>query len=277
MSQSIPDTQFVKSGDAQIAYQVFGEGDEYLLLLPGWVSHVEHGWQIPTYAAFLRKLAEFRRVILIDRSGTGLSSPSDQMPTLEQRVDEICAVLDAEGIDRVDLLGISESGALCMHFAATLPDRTGKLVLNGTFAQNKQDDDHPWSPGPEDNEKFLNIIEEGWGQGISARIFVPSRKKDADFIQAWGEMESKAATAKNVRAILAMTVDNDVRPILSSITAPTAVVHRTGDRAANIKGGRYIADHIPGAKLVEVEGNDHLTWEGDTDSVVDAAKAFLTA
>lgn len=165
---------------------------------------------------------------------------------------------------------------MCMLFAATFRERTSNLLLYGTFAYNRRDDDHPWGASPEDTQKFLDIIEQGWGRGVSVRLFAPSRKKDEGFVREWGKMERMAVSPGSARKILEMGVRGDVRPILPSIQVPTLVVHRTGDRAAKIEGGRYIAAHIPGAKFVELPGVDHLAWEGDADAIVNAVQEFLT-
>ncbi|MHC4707795.1 MAG: alpha/beta fold hydrolase, partial [Planctomycetota bacterium] len=162
----LPDTKYAKSGDINIAYQVIGESPFDLVLVPGWVSHIEYAWEQPLFAKFLHRLASFCRLIILDRRGTGLSDPVAQLPTLEQRMDDIRAVMDAAGSERATLFGISESGPMCTLFAGTCPQRTTSLVLYGTFARGSWDPEYPGRPTAEETEERLKQLEHGWGRGI---------------------------------------------------------------------------------------------------------------
>jgi pimeloyl-ACP methyl ester carboxylesterase/class 3 adenylate cyclase len=271
-----PDTRYAKSGGVSIAYQVAGSGNVDLVFIPGWVSHVEHAWEEPSFAPFLRRMAGFSRLILLDRRGTGLSDPVDRLPTLEERMDDVRAVLDAAASRRAFLFGISESGPMCVLLAATYPERTAGLVLCNTFSSFTRDDEYPWAPTPEQFGQLLQAIEHGWGTGVTAHIFAPSRAGDEAFCRSWGRFERRAVSPGGMRKIIAMIPDTDVRRVLPSIRVPTLVIHRSGDRATPLGGGRYLAEHIPGAQLIEVPGNDHFPWVGDTDAILDEVEQFVT-
>jgi len=269
-------TRYAKSGDVNIAYQVVGEGPIDLVVVPGWVSHVEHAWEVPVFAAFLRRLASFSRLILLDRRGTGLSDPVVGMPTLEERMDDVRAVMDAAGSQRAALFGISEGGPLCAVFAATYPERTVALVLCATLAAGKCDDGYPWGLTEQQAERFLDLIERDWGQGVTARIFAPSIGNDPAQIEAWGRYERRAVSPGGARMLIRILLDTDVRTILPAIHVPTLVVHRTNDSALLVGGGRYLAEHIPGAKYVELPGRDHFPFLGDADTLLGEVEEFLT-
>lgn len=271
-----PETRYAKSGEVNIAYQVVGEGEVDLLFVPGWVSHIEYAWEEPTFAPFLERMASFSRLILLDRRGTGLSDPVDQLPTLEERMDDLVAVLDAAGSERSFLFGISESGPMCILFAATYPERTAGLLLCNTFATNMRSEDHPWAMSHEAWDQLQQLVDESWGTGITARIFAPSRADDEAFVRSWARFERRAVSKGAMRKIFGMISDTDVRRVLPSITVPTLVVHRTGDQGTRVEGGRYLAEHIPGASIVEVPGKDHFPWVGDTEAILEEVEQFVT-
>lgn len=271
-----PDTHYAKSGDVHIAYQVVGEGSFDLVLVPGWVSHVEYAWEQPLFAKFLQRLASFCRLIILDRRGTGLSDPVAQLPTLEQRMDDVRAVMDAAGSERATLFGISEGGPMCMLFAATYPRRTASLVLCGTFARNRWDPEYPWGHKEARIERFLKQIERGWGQGVSARHFAPSLSQDEEFLRSWGKFERLALSPGRIRLLLRMVSDCDARHILPVIRVPTLILHRVGDQMTPIEGARYLAEHIEGAKYVELPGEDHFPWVGDVEALLGEVEEFLT-
>ena len=274
---AIPTTKYTRGGDAHIAYQVVGEGPHDLVLVPGWVSHVEHVWEEPAVSHFLRRLASFSRLILLDRRGTGLSDRVTGLPTLEQRMDDIRAVMDAAGSEQAALFGISESGPMCLMFAATYPARTRALVLLNTFARMLRAPDYPIGLPDEVLEKFLERIEETWGTGtISANLFNPSVAHDERFRQSWARIERFAVSPGGMKALMRMLHETDARHALSAIRVPTLIVHREGDQIARVEGGRYIAEHIHGAKYVQLPGNDHFAWVGNTDSILDEVEEFLT-
>jgi len=272
----MPETRYAKSGGINIAYQVTGSGDVDLVFIPGWVSHIEYAWEEPSFAPFLERMARFSRLILLDRRGTGLSDPLDRLPTLEERMDDVRAVMDAAGSERAVLFGISESGPMCALFAATYPERTRGLVLCNTFAANRYSEAYPWALDDEQAAQFVAGVEARWGTGITASIFAPSRAHDEAFVRSWGRFERRAVSPGAMCKLIAMGRDTDVRQVLSSIRVPTLVLHRTGDRATPIEGGRFIAGRIPGAKLIEVAGQDHFPWVGDTAAILDEVEHFAT-
>ena len=272
----IPETRYAKSGDVNIAYQVVGEGDVDLVFVPGWVSHIEYAWEEPTFRPFLERLASFARLILLDRRGTGLSDPIEQLPTLEERMDDLVAVMDAAGSERAFLMGISESGPMCILFAATYPKRAAGLVLCNTFARNVWSEDHPWAPPVAAYEGFRHSIDGSWGTGLTPVAFAPSRAHDEAFVRSWARFERRAVSKGGMRKIIDMVLDTDVRHVLPSLRVPTLVVHRTGDPWIRVEGGRYLAEHIPGAKIVEVPGVDHYPWVGDSDAILDEVQHFVS-
>ncbi len=270
------ETRYAKSGDVHIAYQVVGEGPLDLVLVPGWVSHVEYAWEEPSLAAFLRRLASFSRLIFLDRRGTGLSDRVSALPTLEERMDDVRAVMDAAGSDRAALFGISEGGPMCSLFAATYPERTAALVLYGTIASGTRDHDYPWAMTEEQVTRFLEMIEHQWGQGVTARIFAPSIAQDENHVRSWARFERLAVSPGGARSLIGMLLDTDVRHVLPAIRIPTLVLHRTDDAATPVGGGRYIAERVPSAKYVELPGIDHFPWVGDPDAILDEVEEFLT-
>jgi pimeloyl-ACP methyl ester carboxylesterase/class 3 adenylate cyclase len=271
-----PETRYAKSGDVSIAYQIAGDGPVDLLFVPGWVSHVEHGWDEPSYAPFLERLASFSRLILLDRRGTGLSDAVENLPTLEERMDDVRAVLDTAASQRAVLFGISESGPMCALFAATYPERTAGLILCNTFPCTLFSDDYPWAPTEEQWTGLLARIEREWGTGYTPRLFAPSRAGDPEFVRAWARFERRAVSPGGMRKIVAMARDTDVRRILPLVRVRTLVVHRTGDLSVRVEGGRYMANRIPGARLVEVPGADHFPWVGDSAAILDEVEQFVT-
>lgn len=271
-----PDTKYAKSGGVNIAYQAVGAGNVDLVFVPGWVSHIEYAWEEPSLAPFLERLASFSRLILLDRRGTGLSDPVDRLPTMEERMDDICAVMDAAGSHRAFLFGISESGPMCAMLAATDPKRAAGLILCNTFARSVRTDDYPWALALEQWNEGLTQIESQWGTGISAVLFAPSRANDEEFRRSWGRFERRAVSPGAMHKIIRMAMDTDVRHILPSIRVPTLVLHRRDDDVVRVGGGRYMAEHIPNAKLVEVAGIDHFPWVGDTDAILDEVEQFVT-
>ncbi len=266
-----PDTRYARAGDVNLAYQVVGGGEADLLFVPGWVSHVEYAWEEPSLAPFLERLASFARLILMDRRGTGLSDPVDRLPTLEERMDDVRAVLDAAGSDRAFLLGISESGPMCTLFAASHPERTAGLALLNTYAESQLAFDYT----DEQFRRAIDVVERHWGTGITAELFAPSRADDEAFRSSWARFERRAVSPGGIRKILMMARDTDVRDVLPSVKVPTTVIHRDED-SIRIEAGRQLAENIPGAKLVEVPGADHFPWVGDTTPILDELEHFVT-
>jgi pimeloyl-ACP methyl ester carboxylesterase len=276
---SEPETRYVKSGDAHIAYQVVGDAPVDLIVVRGYISHLEVAWESPALAAFYRRLASFCRLILFDKRGTGLSDrvPEDRLPTLEQRMDDVRAVMEAVGSDRAALLGASEAGPMCLLFAATYPERTLGLLLWGCFAR------YDWRRsfigrywGGKTVDEALDRLEREWGDGGDLAAMAPSVAGDDAARRAWGRAQRLAATPTAARALLRMMLDVDVRPLLPAIRVPVVILHRAGDVAVDISHSRYMADHIPGARYVELPGSDHLPWIGDTEPFVAEIQELLT-
>src|SRR5438067_2216641 len=273
-----PKTQYTRSGDLHIAYQVVGEGPFDLVYVPGWVSHVELAWEEPTLARFLQRLASFSRLIMFDKRGTGLSDrvPNDKLPTLEERTDDLRAVMDAAGSKQAAVFGVSEGGNLSAFFAATYPERTKALVLFGAFAKRIWSPDYPWAPKPEDREREYEMVERKWGELMDVEHYVPSKVGDEAFTQRLATYFRRSASPGAAIALLRMNTQLDIRHVLPTIRVPTLVVHRTGDRDANVEEGRWIAGQIPGARFVDLPGEDHLPWVGRVDELLDEVQEFLT-
>jgi class 3 adenylate cyclase len=272
-----PETQFTQSGDVTIAYQVAGGGPLDLLIVPGFVSHLEAAQEDPSYARFLRQLTSFSRLIQFDKRGTGLSDRLAGIPTLEERSDDLRAVMDAAGSERAAVFGISEGGPMSLLFAATYPDRVSALILYGSIARLAWAPDHPWGPKLDGEwETWLEGWRKHWGGPYKIDSWAPSMAHDAQFRDWWARYLRLSASPSSIIALFRMNIAIDVRSILSAIRVPTLVLHRSGDRAIDIAQGRYLATHIQGAKLVELPGDDHLWWVGDSQSIVDEIQEFLT-
>ncbi len=270
------ETRYAKSGDVHIAYQVVGDAGPDLVLVPGWVSHVEYAWEEPSYARFLTRLASFSRLIMLDRRGTGLSDRLADLPSLEQRMDDVRAVMDAAGSERATLFGISEGGPMCVLFAATYPERTSGLLLYGTLVSGIAERDLPGWRTEDEIATFLDRIEAEWGSGISLRLFGPSLANDEAMVRSWARFERLAVSPGGSRFLLRAIVGTDVRHVLPAIRVPTLIIHRTGDQATPVAGARYMAKHIAGARYLELPGVDHFAWTGDTDAIMDPVEEFVT-
>jgi pimeloyl-ACP methyl ester carboxylesterase len=270
------ETRYAKSGGVHIAYQVVGDGGPDLVLVPGWVSHVEYAWEDPSCARFLRRLASFSRLILLDRRGTGLSDRVADLPSLEQRMDDVRAVMDAAGSEEAALFGISEGGPMCMMFAAAHPERTRALVLYGTTARFLRGPDYSVGIPPDEFEAFVKQMGTEWGSGVSADYFAPSVAQDEAFRRSWARFERFAVSPAGIQALLRMLGELDVRHVLPTVRVPTLVLGRQGDRCTRIEGMRYIAERIAGARWVELPGVDHLPWVGDVDALLEEIEEFLT-
>jgi pimeloyl-ACP methyl ester carboxylesterase len=269
-----PETRYAKSGDVNIAYQVVGDGPLDLVLVPGFVSHLEHDWTEPRHAHFLDRLASFSRLIRFDKRGTGLSDRPGGLPDLETRMGDVRAVMQAAGSDRAVLFGYSEGGPMCVLLAATYPELTSALVLYGTYAKRRDpDDDYPWAPLREVRESYAKQVEEDWGWEADMRRMCPGA--DEAMARWWATRARAAASPGAARDLVLMNSLIDIREILPTIQAPTLVLHRTGDLDSKVDEGRYIASRIPGARFVELAGDDHVPWI-DADQVVDEVEEFVT-
>lgn len=273
-----PRTRYARSGRYNIAYQVAGDGPFDLLWVPGFVSNVELAWEEPLLARFLRRLASFSRLVMFDKRGTGLSDrvPPGELPGLEERMDDLVAVLDAVGSGRAALFSHSEGGNLATLFAATLPARTIALVTTGIFAKRTWSPDYPWAPTPDERSAEIAAMERDWGVDSGVGRLAPSAADDPAFALRLARYFRQSASPGAVAALMRMNTQIDIRAILSTIAVPTLVLHRTGDLDARVEEGRWIAARIPGARFVELPGRDHLPWVGDQDGLLDVAQAFLT-
>jgi pimeloyl-ACP methyl ester carboxylesterase len=271
-----PETKYAKSGDVSIAYQVLGDGPLDLVYVPGWVSHLEYAWEEPNLARFYQRLATFARLILFDKRGTGLSDRVPYFPTMEQRMDDVRAVMDAVGSERASVLGTSEGGSMCILFAATYPERTTALIGVGIFAKRIWASDYPWAPTPEQRQKFFDAIQSNWGDVVDLETLAPSRMEDERFRQWWSGFLRRSASPGAALELARWNTEIDVRHVLPAIRVPTLIIHRRDDRDAHIEEGRYIAQHIPEAKFVELPGTDHLLWVGDSEAILDEVEEFLT-
>ena len=261
-----------------IAYQVVGEGPLDLVFVSGWVSNLDLMWEEHSYARFLHRLASFSRLILFDKRGTGLSDrvADADLPTLEARMDDVRAVLDAAGAERAALLGHSEGGPMCLLFAATYPERTVALVLVGTYARRLVGDGYPFGTEPERYDAFLAEIADGWGGPVGLEARAPSLADDPRFRTWWSDYLRMSASPGAALALTRMNGGIDVRPALGTIGVPTLVVHRRGDRALPVEGARYLAERIRDARLIELPGDDHLPFVGDQGAILDEIEEFLT-
>jgi len=270
-----PETRYAKSGEINIAYQVVGDGPIDLVFVPGFISHLDLQWADPRVARFLDKLASFSRLILFDKRGTGLSDPVAAPAPLEDRMDDVRAVMDAAGSERAALFGLSEGGPMTVLFAATYPERTRALVLCGAYVTGTLDpDDNPAGQRWVDiYDRVIDLIEH-WGEGRTLAIYAPSADSERDRIGR-GIFERSAATPQMARTLIEMGVDTDVRDLLPSIRVPTLVLHRE-EEIVPVEHAHYLAEHIPGARLVVLPGADHLPFYGDAEGYAEEIEEFLT-
>ncbi len=274
----VPETRYARSGNLHIAYQVAGEGPVDLVFVHGWISHIEHLWEEPSLARLLNRLASFSRLILLDKRGTGLSDPVplDKLPTLEERMDDLRAVMDAAGSQRAALLGTSEAGALNLLFSATHPDRTAALILLNSYARLTWAEDYPCGIRPNDAERLLEAIESGWGKGVAFEALVASQSDNEVMRNWWARYQRQAASPGTAVTLLRRAFDTDARGVLSAITVPTLILHKAGDPFTGPEHGRYLAERIPAARYVELTGIDHLFFAEDSGRLVAEIQEVLT-
>lgn len=271
-----PKTRYAKSGDLSIAYQVSGEGPPDLVHVPGWISHLEHAWEDPGYARFLRQMSSFARFIRFDKRGTGLSDREIGFPSLEERMDDLRAVMDAVGAERATILGTSEGGNMSMLFAAAYPERVSALILFGCFAKRLWSPDYPWASTAEERDAWIDDLERNWGDTIDLQRLAPSAAGDSHFCEWFSAHLRFGASPRAAITLTRLNSQIDVRDILPTIRVPTLVLHRRGDLHVKLKEGQYLADHIPGAKFVELPGDDHIPWVGNQDALVNEIHEFVT-
>jgi pimeloyl-ACP methyl ester carboxylesterase len=274
----LPTTRYASSGDAGIAYQVLGHGPLDVLMVPGFPSHLELAWEYPPLASFYRHLASVCRLILMDKRGIGLSDriPPSQLPGVEQRAVDLGAVLDDVGSNRVALVGASDGGPIAALFAATHPERTDRLVLINTYARRIRSDDYPWGPTDEEWSAFESEARDHWGEPLFLDLLAPGHANDAGFIEWWARLLRQSVSPGSAVAYLAMNRGVDVRQVLAAIHVPTLVIHRTNDRINPVAGARLMAELIPGARFVELPGDEHHPWLGDPGTLLGEVEEFLT-
>jgi len=272
----LPETRYARSGTVNIAYQVVGTGPSDLVYIPSWITNVEENWEEPTYARMLTRLASFSRLILFDKRGTGLSDRVPALSTLEERMEDVQAVMGAVGSSRAVLFGSTEGGAMSAVFAAMHPERVQALVMYGAYAKRIRSPDYPWGPTEEERQHFYDRIMREWGGPTVLDLLAASMVDDDLFRRWWAGYLRRSASPGAAVALTQMNSEIDIRRVLPSIRVPTLVLHRTDDPLCPVGGGRYIAGQIPGAKLVELPGVDHLPFVGDIDALVDPIEEFLT-
>ena len=270
MLTELPDTQYTLSGDAQIAFQLYGEGELELVAIGGPASHLEVIWEDAAAAYYLERLGSFARVALFDRRGTGLSDPGGPAMALEDHADDLEAVIEAVGFSRPALFGEGDAARVCITYAAARPERVSALIAVGASATGAA------MLTQQLRELVLEAIDDGWGDGRLLPFWAPSRASDAGFRRWWRRFEAATVSAEGVRALVELAAESDVTPLLSRVQAPTLVLHRRDDQLVPVRCGMELAAAIPGARFVELEGTDNLVWAGDIDSVVDKTELFLT-
>jgi class 3 adenylate cyclase len=271
-----PEIRYARNGDVNIAYQVVGDGRQDLTFVNGFVGHLELFWEAPRLRRFFERLASFSRLILWDKREQGLSDRLGQPPTLEYGMDDLAAVLDAVGSKRTALFGISEGGPMSILYAASFPQRVSNLVLYGTYAKAARSDDYPDGIPRQRFERWLAATASAWGGPAGLQLFAPSLSDDRETSTWWARLLRSGTSPRAAAALMRMYLDIDVRPALSAITAPTLVLHRSGDRLVTIGNARVLAEAIPHARFVELEGIDHLAFAGDQDSILDEVEEFIT-
>ena len=267
---------YAKSRGLNVAYSLTGDGPIDLVLVPGFVSHLEGALELPAIERGVRRLTSFARVISFDKPGTGLSDPIDGPQTLEHRMEDLTAVLDAAGSERAALFGISEGAPMSALFAATHADRTRALVMYGSYARGSATEDYPWAPERDQVEAAAEMIDAEWGKGVWLDVYAPSAAGDPGFVRWWRHYQRLAASPAMAKAVIRLAAEIDIRNVLPAISAPTLVVHRSGDFLWPVEGARFVAESIPGARFVELPGIDHFPFAGEVDRLLDEVESFLT-
>jgi class 3 adenylate cyclase len=273
----LPDTRYARLGEDHIAFQTLGSGPRDIVFMSAWFSHVDGRWEEPRFAAMLRRLSGLGRLIVFDKRGSGASDSLPRAePTWEDWADDIRAVMDAAHSDRATLVGVGDSGPMALLFAATHPERVASLVVINTGARLIRGEGYPYGMSAEEVERFLSRARETWGTGGLADTFAPSVADDERYRQWWARYQRMGASPGRSIAMARLLFEMDVRDVLPTIRVPTLVVHRKGFRLFPVEQGRYLADKIPGARLVELEGDDGFIYLGDMNAVIDEVETFLT-
>jgi pimeloyl-ACP methyl ester carboxylesterase len=271
----IPETHYARANSIHIAYQVFGGGPVDLVLVPGWVSHIDVFWDEPIAARFLLGLAEFSRVILFDKRGTGLSDRVTDTPSLEERMDDVRSVMDEVGSRKAALAGYSEGGPMCILFAATYPERTEALITIGSFPRRQYAADYPFGIPEDKAGEFFEMVETQWGGPLDIDRRAPTLSTDQRFCNWWGRFLRASASPAAANALQRANAQIDVRAVLSSVRVPTLILHAIRDRIIPVDASRFMARQIQDAKLVEIDADDHLPFGDGAESIVSEIERFL--
>ncbi len=273
----VPETHYAKADDGvHIAYQVFGDGPFDLVVIPGFISHVELAWEDRSLARAFSRLGSISRVIMFDKRGTGMSDRTERLPDIDRRMLDIEAVMHAVASKQAALFAVSEGGPMAILFAAAHPERTRGLVLVATYARITACPDYPIGIRTEELYESVRYLESGWGTGVGLGGWAPSVAKDPAAREFFSRLQRLGASPGAAMALMSSYMDIDVRPALPLVHAPTIVLHRTGDRMVPVSHGRYLAEHIEDARLVELQGTDHFWWTEDADQILGEAEEFLT-
>jgi pimeloyl-ACP methyl ester carboxylesterase len=275
----VPSTRYARSGELNIAYQVVGSGPPDLVYIPGWVTNVEVMWEDPNLAGFMRKLSSFSRLVTFDKRGIGLSDPVPvgELPGLNERVDDLGAVMDDAGVESATVFAHSEGGTTAIAYAARHPERVDRLILFGSYAKRLWSEDYPWAPTLEERAAESEGYAESWADPAKiAEFYAPSRADEPAFIHWLGRWLRLSASPRAAAALNDASTAIDVRDLLEDIRTPTLLLYRLEDRDVKIEEGRYIASKIPDARLVELHGADHYFYAGDTQPILREIEEFVT-
>jgi DNA-binding SARP family transcriptional activator/pimeloyl-ACP methyl ester carboxylesterase len=267
--------RYARVGEASIAYQVVEGGSADLLMIPGWVSHLELDWEEPTWVRWCERMTSFARLVRFDKRGTGLSDRPAQIPSLTERTADALAVLDAVGLERAHVMGWSEGGPLAVLLAVEHPERVQSLVLYGTQACFRRGPDYPWGVTDEERESALADVERTWGELAFSRLFAPSGGDR--FARSWAAYSRAAASPSGAAALSRANLTTDIRGLLHRVQVPTLVLSRRSDEIGPPKAARYMAERIQGARFVELEGEDHVMWVGDIETLCTEIERFVSA
>jgi class 3 adenylate cyclase len=271
-----PPTQYARSGDLNLAYQVYGEGPTDALIVPGWIWHVEHVWEDPGVARFFERVGSFARVILFDRRGVGMSDRTAEPPGLAEECADVCAVLEAAGSERAVLFALAGGAPLAVQVAVDRPERVGGLIFYAPIMRNTAAPDYEWTHTQEERSAAFSELADEWGSGAQGQRLAPSRAQDARFLDWFGRLERLSVSPGTMLEFVRASQDQDVRELLPRIAVPTLLMHRRDDSFIDVRHSRFAAEQIPGARYVELEGEDDLMTAGDTEPILEEIEEFIT-
>jgi pimeloyl-ACP methyl ester carboxylesterase/AraC-like DNA-binding protein len=273
----VPKTKYAKSGNVNLAYQIIGNGNDYLIFIPGWVSNVEEVWNIPQLSAWLRYLASFSRLVLFDKRGTGLSDNVNEndLPNLEQRANDLQIIMSAIGIKKANFIGLSEGGPLAVYFASSYPELVNKLILIGSFPKWIKTEDYPFGLTKEQHYKIRNHIFENWGKPVGLSLMAPSVRGDQTAQNQWSRFLRRSASPNTAKTFYEMNINIDIRDCLSHVISPTLIMHRKGDTLIECAHSEYLHKKIRNSQIIISEGSDHLPWFGIKRNEILAIQTLL--